>query len=235
MQSIEQAMSVDEARHLTERIRHAASTVAESVEKLRALVEEAKAGSAHLLLGYASWTAYISDVLGSQPLRLERDVRRELVGYLSSQDMSTRAIAPIVGVSDFTVRADIAGARNLAPDLKSGFRVDESTGEVFDDETAYTIATDDAKPVVIAEVRRSTVTGLDGKTYQAPAPSKPRQKPLTDTAFSAVVDLTRVTDRLQAVVADPRFTRNADQISATNLSDLIRARDAINQAISALQ
>ena len=89
--------------------------------------------------------------------------------------------------------------------------------------------------MVFAEVRRSTVTGLDGKTYQAPAPSKPRQKPLTDTAFSAVVDLTRVTDRLQAVVADPRFTRNADQISATNLSDLIRARDAINQAISALQ
>ena len=28
--------------------------------------------------------------------------------------MSTRAIAPIVGASDFTVRQDIAGARNLA-------------------------------------------------------------------------------------------------------------------------
>lgn len=33
--------------------------------------------------------------------------------------MSTRAIAPIVGVSDRTVAADISGAQNFAPESKS--------------------------------------------------------------------------------------------------------------------
>ena len=43
----------------------------------------AKAGNAHLALGYKSWTAYLSDGLSDEPLRLARDERRELVGRLA--------------------------------------------------------------------------------------------------------------------------------------------------------
>ena len=59
------------------------------------------------LLGYASRTAYMADVFGDSPLRLERDARQELVADLSAQGMSTRAIAPIVGVGHKTVARDL--------------------------------------------------------------------------------------------------------------------------------
>ena len=65
--------------------------------------------------GYASWTAYLADVLGETPMRLERDVRQELVAELHSQGMSSRAIAPIVGATDRTVRNDISGGKHFPP------------------------------------------------------------------------------------------------------------------------
>lgn len=77
---------------------------------------EAKAGNAHLALGYASWTAYLSEVLGEEPMRLARGERQEMVQMLSAEGMSTRAIAPIVGASNFTVSKDLQGARNLTPE-----------------------------------------------------------------------------------------------------------------------
>ena len=65
-----------DARRLTERIRLTAMSIRDGVEKLQRLVSEAQAGSAHLVLGYASWTAYLADVFGDEPLRLPRDERR---------------------------------------------------------------------------------------------------------------------------------------------------------------
>jgi hypothetical protein len=89
-------MPADDARRLTERIRYSALAVRDGMEKLQTLVEEAQAGQAHVALGYKSWTAYLADTLGHEPLRLPRDQRQELVGYLAGEGMSTRAIAPIV-------------------------------------------------------------------------------------------------------------------------------------------
>lgn len=109
-------MSADAARRLTERIRIAAANFAEAKAKVLALVDEAKAGQAHVSLGYASWTAYLSDVLSDEPLRLARDERRELVTRLADEGMSTRAIAPIVGASQRTVADDIrSGEQSCSP------------------------------------------------------------------------------------------------------------------------
>jgi len=151
----EYVMGVDEARRLTERIRLTALSVRDGMEKVQGLVEQARDGNAHLALGYASWTAYLSDTLGSEPLRLPRDQRQELVGYLAGEGMSTRAIAPIVGVSDVQVHRDIhaqvlphvAPAPATPVDLAA---VDMTTGEIHE-----------------------PVTGLDGKTYSRPEP-RPR-------------------------------------------------------------
>lgn len=100
------AMNEGDARRLTERIRITAHNYAEAKAQLIALVQEAKEGRAHEALGYASWQAYLSDTLGDEPMRLARDERREMVQVLTAEGMSTRAIAPIVGVHHDTVYRD---------------------------------------------------------------------------------------------------------------------------------
>lgn len=133
-------MDVTAARRLTERIRLIAQNVSDNIAKLRELVEEARTSEAHIALGYVSWPAYLSEVFGDEPLRLERDVRQELVAELAAQGMSTRAIAPIVGVSQRTVADDVSSSAQVT--------VNATTGE-------------------IVETTREVV-GLDGKSYTAP-------------------------------------------------------------------
>lgn len=107
------AMTEKDAERLTERIRLTAHNYAEARQKLQELVAEAKAGNAHIALGYASWTAYLSEVLGEEPLLLARGERQEMVQMLSAEGMSMRAIAPIVGTSHITVRNDLTAVKNL--------------------------------------------------------------------------------------------------------------------------
>lgn len=144
------ALDVEAARRLTERIRLIAQNVADNVEKLRELVQQAKESDAHVALGYASWTAYLTDVFGDEPLRLARDVRQELVAELAAQGMSSRAIAPIVGLSHVQVTRDVATVTSVT--------VDPATGEV-----------DDSREIV----------GLNGKKYTAtskPVPLNTRKE-----------------------------------------------------------
>lgn len=128
-----------DAERLTRRITLMAGTLREGMEKLHGLVAEAKAGNAHVALGYPSWTAYLADVLGKEPLRLERAARQELVGYLSGEGMSTRAIAPIVGASVATVKRDVSGGSSEPP-APPTFRPLDVTGwtpeEVADQQVA---------------------------------------------------------------------------------------------------
>jgi hypothetical protein len=112
-----EVMDADAARRLTERIRIAATNYTEAKAKVLRLVDEAKAGQAHVALGYTSWPAYLSDVLSDEPLRLASDDRRVLHARLSGEGMSTRDIAPITGVSHETVAQDLKASpvRNLTP------------------------------------------------------------------------------------------------------------------------
>jgi len=104
-----------EARKLTEKIRITAHNYADARQKLQQYVAEAKAGNAHLALGYASWTAYLSEVLGEEPMRLARGERQEMVQMLSAEGMSTRAIAPIVGAARNTVMSDLNEVAQFEP------------------------------------------------------------------------------------------------------------------------
>lgn len=109
------------------------------------------------VLGHKTWAECVEE-RGAQ-LRLPRADRREMVALLDQEGMTTRAIAPVVGASDFTVRQDIAGARNLAgaagPRTKTGLdgktytvqprkpepphAVNTDTGEVIDKTTGEVI------------------------------------------------------------------------------------------------
>ena len=102
-------LSAGEAQRLTQHIKLTASGVRNGLFKLRNLIEEAKRSNVWNVLGFASWTAYLADVLGDEPMRVSREERIELVSYLAGEGLSTRAIAPIVGVDRKTVERDVRG------------------------------------------------------------------------------------------------------------------------------
>lgn len=187
------ALSVDDARRLTERIRYTALSVRDGMEKLQRLVQEAKDGNAHVALGFASWTAYLSQTLGSEPLRLARDDRQALVGYLAGEGMSTRAIAPIVGVTQQQVQRDV---RQVTPDVSPApvEYVDTTTGEVTDEPPA-------PQP-------RPAVVGLDGKAYK-PQPSTTPRRPKRDDAETYLNSVQSLADKA---------AREADKLTAAQIA-----------------
>src|SRR5690606_2387074 len=113
--SIVVPLSEKEARRLTERIKLTAGPIRDNSFKLRNLLDEARNSNAWQVLGFASWTAYLADTLAEQPMRVSREERQELVGYLAGEGLSTRAIAPIVGVDRKTIERGIRGGANVPP------------------------------------------------------------------------------------------------------------------------
>ena len=151
-------MTADEARQATDRIRLALDRVSTAWADLAERVEDAHRRRADLALGYASWNEYAAAEL-QPPHSLAAEVRRELVGLLSARGMSTRAIAPVAGVTHKTVILD----RQVVPDVppETSDRIDLVTGEVLD--ATFTIEGE-----TITTPVAPTVTGLDGKTYKRP-------------------------------------------------------------------
>lgn len=209
-------VTVDEARRLTERIRLTAHSARESIEKLHALVGEAKVGNAHLALGYPSWTAYLSETLGEEPLRLARDQRQELVGFLAGEGMTTRAIAPIVGAGVMTVHDDLARVRNRTPERAAPDEFDGADWVEPEDEPVE---------AEIVEDEPARVTGLDGKSYPKPTatPAGPRRKPLPDQARAAGWELRKAVERLERIAANDRFTANKEAMAPHLRSHLTNA------------
>lgn len=163
-------IDIEAAQRRAERIRFHATNANEAMQSLQKLVHTARELEDHVTLGYQSWTAYVRDLFGEEPLRLARDVRRELVAELADAGMSTRAIAPIVGVDNATVHRDLGRVANAtpAPIEVDGFTVNPSTGEVIDAPASGPVETEHT---VTEKIK--TVTGLDGKEYKRPEP-KPR-------------------------------------------------------------
>ena len=213
-----QTITADEARRLTERIRLTAHSARESIEKLHALVDEAKAGNAHIALGYSSWTAYLADVMGEEPLRLARDQRQELVGFLAGEGMSTRAIAPIVGVSQSSIRDDLKQvSSNHSPAPEPADEFDGSDWVEPDPQADARRAVDAAfaQKDEPAKAESAKVTGLDGKNYSKPAaPKAPNRRALPDQARDAGQELRKATERLERLMADDRFSRNKEEVAA---------------------
>ena len=236
-------LTLDEARRLTERIRLVAHTVAENMEKLQRLVTDAKNGNVHVQLGYASWTAYLADVLGETPMRLDRDNRQEMSRMLTDEGMSTRAAAKVLGVARNTIKSDIRREVGQIdppePDEGDEPDADPITGEVIDgrreyadDENGIYIVDDSDDPeefwdAVDNEPEPSrTITGLDGKTYQKPEPQKPRRRPLTDQSRTAGWDLAKSLERIERILADDRFNTHKEEVATHLRSHLTNAIDS---------
>lgn len=211
-------MTEAEASRITEDIRHTAKSFTEYRARLMDAVDKAKAGNAHLALGYASWTAYLSEVLGEEPMRLARAERQDMVRMLSDEGMSTRAIAPIVGSSFKTVANDRgAGVQNYTPET-APVNVNTETGEIRSD---FQSSTAQAEREVVAQAQ--AVQGMDGKTYTRPEPSTPRAEATTTQFASAIADMNRVLDKFHRIASSDNFNRNKNQVAALHGNDLDRA------------
>jgi hypothetical protein len=94
-------MTADEAREITEAIKT-------TVKHASALIVDAYHRPAWLALGYPTWDAYCLKEFSTAPLVLPREERPEMVRSLRRAGLSQRAIASATGVSQSTVRDDVA-------------------------------------------------------------------------------------------------------------------------------
>lgn len=230
------------AKRLDGRIRLLVNTINDNIAKLHDLVDQAKRGDVHQVLGYRSWTEYLADVFTVQ-VRLDREKRRELVGYLSGEGVPQRVIADVVGADRKTVRRDIEAGEKGPPEPDP--IVDELISQgVIADVDEYTaimamadVPGDDDFEKVLADARAEgdlsqenvvskcreltpvSVTGRDGKSYPARAeikkkakPDAPKAKDMRPDVIVKPVATTRPTD---AVLADlDRITAEMNAIHA---------------------
>lgn len=240
-------LTTDEARHLTERIRVALDRVATGWAVLAERVAEAYDRRADLALGYDSWESYASAELRPSE-GIAAEVRRELVGLLSARGMSTRAIAPTVGVTQMTVVRDVK--HDVSPESE---RINPVTGEIVPaptfgavDVTDWTndeIADDlEACEAETARWEESTVpapkiTGLDGKTYTRPVqptPTTPRRRPITDAFWEAAYDLGKKAESLLRLTEDDRWAANREAVADKNLSQMRETANTLARVLAAI-
>lgn len=111
------SLTEDEAERLTLRISLKLGVLADSYESVMPLIREAIDRNAHEVLGYPSVGAYAADRFGDTLTRLGVEMRRDVVKELTAAGMSTRAIAPVVGVNNATVHRDLAaGVADATPE-----------------------------------------------------------------------------------------------------------------------
>ncbi len=189
-------------------------TIAENYEAVMPMIREAIELRDDLALGYRSIGDYVSDRFGQALSKLGVELRREVVRELTDAGMSSRAIAPVVGVSHMTVKADRDSV------VKSFTPETHQTPEGGEVPTHPQRA---ATPVSGTATPRPPVTGIDGKTYAPPAFRATPRKPLPDVAANAGWDLRKAVERLQRIAADDRFAANKEQVASQLRSHLTHA------------
>ena len=149
------------AERRAERIRLRLDTIADNYAAVMPMIRDSIAQRDDLALGYASVGAYVADRFGGSLQRLGVEVRRAVVGELTAAGMSSRAIAPVVGVSHATVQTDVRSGGKPFPPANA-----PEGGECPD--SGRTAGSGQAQD---AASPRPPVTGLDGKTYSRPDPA----------------------------------------------------------------
>jgi hypothetical protein len=209
-------MTEGDARRLTERIRALLGSVQDQVDKLVRLVEQAQTEGAWIAMGYRSWTEYAEQEF-RQPLRLPRPERQQLEIRLAEMGMSTRAIAPITGVTRRQVGRDLSGGTFVPPEEGD---LDQPT---LDDE-----------PDRLAPNPEPRITGRDGKSYPKQQRRQPNRSALPETYHQAVGKLWKDTERLLKLAQDDRYSSNASAITQRCAPELLRSMTVITAAVGRL-
>lgn len=239
------------AERRAERITLRLDNIADNYAAVMPMIREAIEKRDDIALGYNSPTAYVSDRFGGSLQRLGYEVRVSVVKELTAAGMSVRAISPVVGVSKSQVAKD--AQVSSSGHLDSGSQVNIETGEVSDDYVtdqadldqelpAEDVAPSDDTGTQPSEAVESfpvpapacSVTGLDGKTYSRPAPSKPRRTPLPDSIRNAVLGAETKLTTLRDLTRDDRWPRNAEEVAPRLRNDLVRLNDLLEQVEKSL-
>lgn len=194
MTALEITMTTSEAKQVTERIKLLVGQIVDTSDKVVQLIEKAKAGEAWRVLGYGSWTAYVTAEFAGALEGLARAERVPIVAKLSETGMSTRAIATVVGAGKSTIDRDLDQvSHDGTPDLN------------ISSET-YTSGLDGK---TYLRNGRPTAKGMTELANAVPpVQSRPRRSPLPDAYSRALHDLENVVSRLQRLHADDRFPAN---------------------------
>lgn len=141
---IERAITAEQARSLTDRIKIA-------VDGTWELIKQVYTTRAWSVLGYETWDDYVDVEFGTVKLRLPREDRQTAIKSLRDAGMSQRAIASAVGVSKTTVLSDL------------------STGQKRPVEPPPLIKPVRNAPATTFQppVQPEKITGLDGRTRTA--------------------------------------------------------------------
>ena len=215
-------------------------------------------GRVWIALAYDSWAEWCECELGG--LKLPAPKRREVVAGLASEGMSNTAIAEALDVSKPTVARDLSGVTNVTPDRLGRDGKTYTSPEpkstapepdpVIDAEivcrdcdgygceTCFPADVTDDVIETLANGDRELADGLRSALASEPVvpqQQKPRETPITKTFSSANFELRKAVERVVRLSENDRFKKNKDQISGCHLSDLIRARDAINGVIQQLE
>lgn len=189
-------MTEEQAERITEQIAYRIDSITENYEVVMSLMRDALARRAHEALGYPSPGAYIADRFGRSLQTLGAALRREFVHELSDAGLSTRAIAPVFGVTHTTVANDIkAGVKRFTPEVYEPVPAEQmirsTYGDDYVDEVLAEGVTVDTRTVEVLEEepvvehtiteKVKTITGLDGKTYTQ-KPREPKPAPTGDEA-----------------------------------------------------
>lgn len=194
---IVEALSQRDAERLTTRIRLRLDTIADNYAAVMPLIREAYEGQAWAALGYRSHGDYVHQSFGDALSSLGVDMRRAVVGELTDQGMSTRAIAGVVGASHMSVQRDRnSGVTPVTPptDSTEASPADEVEPHAAPAEPQGrpTLGDDATAAAPEREGHRAPasppVVGIDGKTYRRPAPTA------VDAAVSEFPDLRHFVD-----------------------------------------
>lgn len=161
------------AERRAERITLRLDAIAENYRMVLPMIREAIEKRDDIALGYRSPGDYVSDRFGQSLAGLGVEVRRAVVGELTEAGLSTRAIAPVVGISNKTVHEDQRRVTPVTPQTPQGEAARESGPQA--PEAAKPVERPRGEPSSAAPrpAAPRPVTGIDGKTYARPEP-KPR-------------------------------------------------------------
>jgi hypothetical protein len=195
--SLEIPMTLTEASQVTSKIKLLLTTITETTEKIFVLIDKAKSGDAWKVLGYDSWPAYVKAEFADSMAGLARAERIGITEKLSETGLSSRAIAPVVGVSDRQVRSDLQVGSDFPP--------------------ADNVVGLDGKNY-IGRNGKPTAAGMIDLAGAVPPPVKQklRRNPLPDRYWRAVYDLEKAAQRVANLHADDRFPHLREQLREKN-------------------
>lgn len=168
------------AERRAERITLRLDTIADNYAAVMPMIRESIEQRDDLALGYRSPGDYVADRFGGSLQRLGMEVRRAVVGELTAAGLSTRAIAPVVGVSHMTVKRDVEAPVTPVTPEPEFVSATEALAEI----TQTPVVAEEGEAE--ATTGPAPVVGIDGKTYSRPAPARATPRPEAERSLNVI-------------------------------------------------